>query len=166
MMTMKMKISRPILALLIFALAGCHSTREIAGNYVYKTECMGSELDGSVTVKAWGNGSNRADAIEQAKKNAVNDVLFRGITEGKNGCFPRPLVTEVNARTRYETYFNRFFKDGGEYKKYISMKDERIGNQWNSDKKGARQSVTYGIVVRVLRADLKTKLTKDGILKQ
>jgi hypothetical protein len=125
---------------------------------------MGSELDGSVTLKAWGNGRNYFDAVEQAKKNAVNDVLFKGITEGKNECYPRPLVTEANARRIYETYFNRFFRDGGEYKRYISLKDEYLFNKLNRDRKGARQSVTQGVVVRVFRAELKEKLIKDGII--
>ena len=31
------------------------------------------------TLRAWGRGKNRTDAIEQAKKNAVRDVLFKGV---------------------------------------------------------------------------------------
>jgi hypothetical protein len=149
-----------------FISEGCRSSSKITGNYSYKTECLGSELDGSITVKAWGNGKNRSDAIEQAKKNAVNEVLFKTITEGISGCLTHPLVPEVNARTKYEDYFNNFLKDGGAYEKYVSLKDERAGDRFNRDKKDARQSVTYGIVLRILCSDLKKKLTEDGILKQ
>jgi hypothetical protein len=149
----------------LFILPSCNSQKKIAGNYSYKTECLGIEMDGSQTVKAWGNGRNRFDAIEQAKKNAVNDVLFNGIYEGKQDCEKRPVVAEVNARQKHEAYFNKFFADGGEYKKFVSLKDERIGQKISRDRKGARQSVTHGVVVRVLRAELKQKMIEDGILK-
>lgn len=150
----------------LFVLPSCNSQKQIAGNYSYKTECLGIEMDGSQTVKAWGNGRNRWDAIEQAKKTAVRDVLFNGIYEGKQDCEKRPVVAEVNAQQKYETYFNKFFADDGEYKKFVSLKDERIGQKISRDRKGARQSVTHGVVVRLLRAELKEKMIEDGILKK
>lgn len=143
----------------------CSPQKNISGNYTFKTECLGIELDGSQTVKAWGNGRNRADAVEQAKKNAVNDVLFNGINEGKQDCEKRPLIVEVNARQNHEQYFNQFFADGGEYKNFVSLKDERVIDKINRDRQGARQSVTHGLVIRVLRADLKQKLIADKIIK-
>jgi hypothetical protein len=147
-------------------LHGCGGKKEIAGNYTYRTECLGSELDGSVTVKTWGNGRNRADAVEQAQKNAVYDVLFKGITEGKSDCFPRPLVTEPNARLKHESYFNRFFRDGGDFRQFVSTEDERFGDRFGRNAKDSRHGYTYGIVVRVLRADLKEKMINEGIVKQ
>lgn len=152
--------------LALFILPSCNSQKQIAGNYSYKTECLGIEMDGSQTVKAWGNGRNRWDAIEQAKKTAVRDVLFNGIYEGKQDCEKRPIVAEVNAQQKYEPYFNKFFADDGDYKKFVSLKDERIGQKVSRDRKGARQSVTHGVVVRVLRAELKQKMIEDGILKK
>ena len=156
-----------ILVVFIFPLfIGCSSPQKnIAGNYTHKTECLGLELDGSQTLKAWGNGRNRLDAVEQAKKNAVNEVLFNGIYEGKQDCDKRPLLLEVNARQNHDDYFNLFFADGGEYKNYVSLKDERIFQKVSRDRKGARESVTHGIVVRVLRSELKKKLIQDGIIK-
>lgn len=71
-------------------------------------KCMGVELDGSQTLRVLGYGRNRSDAKEQAMKNAVWAVVFDGIREGVSGCNMRPLVTEVNARERYEDYFNVF----------------------------------------------------------
>jgi hypothetical protein len=144
----------------------CSTQRDISGNYAYKTECFESELDGSITVKAWGNGRNYFDACEQAKKNAVWDVLFNGITDGKSECHQRPLVHEVNARQKYDDYFNKFFAGRGAYKRYVSVRDERIVSKFDRSRKGARQSVTHGIILRIMRADLKGKLIKDGIIKQ
>lgn len=153
-----------VVALLTFS--GVNAQKKIAGNYGYKTECMGVELDGSQTLKAWGNGRNRSDAVDQAKKNAVRDVIFNGISEGKTECNVKPLIFEVNAQEKYEDYFNKFFADGGEYKNFISLRDERIFDKISRDKKKARESVTHGLIVRVLRTELKEKLIADGILKK
>jgi hypothetical protein len=144
---------------------GVKAQKSTAGNYNYKTECLGVELDGSQTVKAWGNGRNRMDAVEQAKKNAIKDVIFFGIREGKSECDKRPLVGEVNAQDKYQDYFNKFFTDNGPYLNFISLRDERISSKIKRDKKGARQSTTNGVIVRVLRADLRQKLIEDGIIK-
>ena len=141
------------------------SQKKTAGYYTYKTECLGVELDGSQTLKAWGNGRNRADAVEQAKKNAVRDVIFKGIIEGKQDCNQKPIVFEINAQEKYEDYFNAFFADGGEYKNFISLKDERIFDKISRDIKKTSEGVTNGIVLRVLRAELKKKLITDSIIK-
>jgi hypothetical protein len=163
MKEMKTVMSMLCLGLVIFS---C-STKGISGSYTYKTECFESELDGSITVKAWGNGRNYFDACEQAKKNAVRDVLFRGITDGQEACQQRPLVHEVNARQKYEDYFNAFFADRGAYKRYVSVRDERLTGKINRSRKGSRQqSVTHGIILRIMRADLKRQLIEDGIIKQ
>lgn len=143
----------------------CKPSEKVSGNYTYKTECMGVELDGSQTLKAWGNGRNRFDAVDQAKKNAVRDVLFKGIIEGKPDCNIKPVLFEVNVQENHEDYFNIFFADQGEYKNYVSVRDERIGQKLDRDRKRGRESVTNGIVVRVLRSELKQKMIKDGILK-
>jgi hypothetical protein len=104
--------------------------------------------------------------VEQAKKNAVRDVIFKGIIEGKQDCNQKPIVFEINAQEKYEDYFNTFFADGGEYKNFISLKDERIFDKISRDRKKTSESVTNGIVVRVLRSELKKKLITDSIIKQ
>jgi hypothetical protein len=149
--------------LLLLVVLACHAQARTSGNYEFGSECMGVELDGSQTVKGWGFGRNRKDAVEQAKKNAVRDVLFKGIVSGKSECDSRPLLGEVNAQQKNETYFNKFFADGGEYLKYISLKDLGVGG---IDRKKGRSGVAYGLTLRILRPQLKEKLIADGILKK
>jgi hypothetical protein len=158
-----------LLAIALFAVTVCQAQRKqkkISGNYSYPTECMGIEMDGSQTLKAWGFGKNRRDAVEQAKKNAVRDVLFSGIREGKQECNQKPVIFEVNAQEKYEDYFNRFFADEGPYKEFISMKDESFMPMLLKDRKGAGSEVTYGVIVRVLRSELKNKMITDKIINQ
>lgn len=123
--------------------------------------CLGVELDGSQTLRVQGYGRNRSDAKEQAMKNAVWAVIFDGIREGAQGCNMRPLVTEVNAKERYEDYFNLFFSDNGEYKKYVSLRDtkKRSGGR-SKDKLG----YAYDLTIRVLRAELKARLKADNLI--
>ena len=145
---------------------GCRSKTDVSGNYSHKTECLGTEMDGSITVKAWGNGRNRADAIEQARKNAVSDVIFKGITEGIGGCNFRPVVGEVNARMKYESYFDAFFRDRGSFQQFVSTEDEKYSDRFKRDPRMSRHGYTYGVVLRVKRSELREKLLSDGIIKQ
>ncbi len=123
--------------------------------------CMGVELDGSQTLRVQGYGRNRSDAKEQAMKNAVWAVIFDGIRDGVDGCNMRPLVTEVNAKERYEDYFNLFFADNGAYKEYVSLRDtkKRSGGK-SKDKLG----YAYDLTIRVLRAQLKSRLKADNVI--
>lgn len=126
-------------------------------------KCMGTELDGSQTLRVLGYGRNRADAKEQAMKNAVRAVIFDGIRDGVEGCNMRPLVTEVNARERYEDYFNVFFADGGEYKKYVTLRDTKKRSAGRvKDKIG----YSYEMTIRVLRAELKARLKADNVISK
>ena len=129
-----------------------------ASAYVsYEPMCMGVERDGSQTLRVWGKGSTKADAIEQAKKNAVYDVLFKGIP-GTGECEKRPLVTEVNARERYSKYFDPFFTDGGEYGKFV--KEEKANEASRIEAKGS-SIYNYGIIVTVDREGLRRQLEQD-----
>ncbi len=163
-----MKIKKILSATIIsisLTLASCHPTTNISNEYAFSTfdtECLGVELDGSQTLRAWGKGKNKQDAMEQAKKNALRDVIFKGINSGSGECNKRPLITEVNAQEKYEYYFNKFFADGGEYKKYVSSDDEKRTSRIKA--KNSTQE-NYGIVVRIKRAELRERLVEDNIIK-
>jgi len=150
---------------LVLGTASCDPQRKIAAYNTHQTECMGIEMDGSQTVKAWGTGRNRHDAVEQAKKNAVRDVLFNGIVAGKAECQIKPVLAEVNVRERNEAYFNKFFADGGEFRKFLSLRDEKIRHRFFRDKQLAKDRVNRSVIVRVDRPGLIEKMKQDGILK-
>ena len=136
-----------------------------AANYNNETECMGVELDGSQTVKAWGKGKDRNDAVEQARKNAVRDVIFKGIRNGNDECNMKPLIVEVQAAEKYEDYFFEFFADGGKYAQFVSDVDESLFPKIKKDRRAQGSEVSYGVIIRVLRQELKKQLIADNILK-
>lgn len=142
------------------AFSACKSP-SVKAFYTFDTECMGNEMDGSVVLRAWGQGHSRSDAIEQAKKRAVYDVIFEGVRKGQ--CSFKPLVFEVNAREKYQDYFDTFFSDDGDYKKFINMDATKMGSGVKAESKPRN---SYALVVRVLRSDLKQKLIDDNILNK
>lgn len=150
--------------ILLAAFFGSCKTTSYA-SYDYQSECLGSELDGTQTIKAWGKGKSRADAVEQAKKNAVRDVVFKGLRGGQQGCKLQPIILEVNAEEKYQSYFNKFFSDGGEFTKFVTLQDERIRNQIVRNKVIGDDYTVYSVVVRVKYEDLKNRLFKDKIIK-
>lgn len=154
------KITIIAIALSTMMIVACNPQKKTAGYHSYETECLGVEMDGSQTLKAWGTGVNLEDATEQAKKQAIRDVLFKGILKGKQDCNSKPLVIEVNADEKYEDYWFKFFADGGMYTKFATNQDGKF-----LKKLKAGDQMTYGMTIRVLRQELKKQLLEDNILK-
>jgi len=59
-----------VLIFALFTCASCTVLRKtsIPLNDVIDIQCIGNEMDGSVTLIAFGSGSNKRDAINKAKK--------------------------------------------------------------------------------------------------
>uniref|UniRef100_UPI00405625B3 hypothetical protein n=1 Tax=Alistipes sp. TaxID=1872444 RepID=UPI00405625B3 len=153
-----------ILLAAITLLSGCAkkqypiSSVFAAANVTY----MNTELDGSITVRARGEGRNRRDAREQSAKNAVYEVIFNGVDVPGNAQLSEPLLSTLHAKERYEEFFNTFFADGGDYKQFVSMKDRKPDT--DKEVKGKRQTqVTQ--TLRIARAQLRTYLIEQGIIQ-
>lgn len=131
--------------------------------YLYRNSvrCLGTELDGSETLRIVGYGRNRNDAKEQAMKNAVYAVLFEGIKDGNKGCNMRPIIEETNAREKYQEYFDIFFTDGGEYLRYVSLRDTKKRSA-NKDK--TKIGYAYEMTIRVDRSGLRYRLLGDRVI--
>jgi hypothetical protein len=74
-----MKKKYQLIYLLVVALfvSSCNPQKKIAENYSQEIECLGTEMDGSITVKAFGKGKNRKDAVEQAKKMQLTKLFLK-----------------------------------------------------------------------------------------
>ncbi|MBO7067981.1 MAG: hypothetical protein J6W52_04810 [Bacteroidaceae bacterium] len=146
----------------VVCLSSCKS-REIstAAFHSYTTECLGKSMDGTQTLRVWASGRNRSDAIEQAKKKAVYDVVFTGIQAGSGECNSYPVVDEANARKKYEQYFDMFFANGGAYTKYVSAKNQKKSAIQRYKGDGTQ---TFGIIVVVNRSALTQRFVSDNII--
>ena len=128
--------------------------KKTASYYSVETECLEDKLDGSFILQAWGKGSNKSEAIDQAKRNVLNDILFKGVTKG---CQMRPLIIEINASTKYKSYAYSFFNS--DYKDFISIEKSP------KSLKKSRKQTSYGMKVRVKVEDIRQKLITDNIIK-
>ena len=143
----------------------CLLTASVCQAQSYRKEaidCLGTEGDGSQTLRVTGIGKNKADAIEQAKKDAVAAVIFEGIHGGMSGCETRPLTYERDARRNHEDYFDVFFRDNGMYSQFVTFDDRKIRSNTKVKNKAFK---SYRVTVRVLRPELKRRLQEDGIIK-
>lgn len=146
----------------ISCFSGCSKKTTVDSFYAYKAECLGVGLDGSQSLRVWGTGRTESEARQQARKNALHEILFKGITAGKTECSVRPLMLEVNAEEKYEDYFISFFNEEGAYARFVSEENPK---KKAIIKQNNKQQVKCGIVVKVQRNELKSELEKDGILK-
>lgn len=141
----------------------CQSQKNIAGNYTYKTECTGDADNGQFLLKAWGKGVNKKEAIENAHKNALKDVLFSGVFTGDAACDRNAMLTEVNAMEKHKAFFEKFFARNGDYKDFI--KERKNGVNPKYDKKKSRFGVVYGTILIFKQTELDIYLTKKGVKK-
>ena len=150
------------MAILSVVLTSC-GVRTTQAFYNYESRIISSELDGSYNIRAFGRGRNAVVAYDEARKQAVYDILFNGVQSSNSRISSlKPLMLEVNAKEKYEDYFNEFFVDGGLYRKFTNLHDTRIITEnWHND--GLQVLVQVSITVD--RKALKQKLIDDNILK-
>lgn len=160
-----------LISLLALTFIGCRHTVVLTKQptkasqafYNYNSKIISSELDGSYNIRAFGRARNAIAASEEARKQAVYDILFNGIQSSNSRISSlRPLLLEVNAKDKYENYFNAFFVDGGAYQEYTNFSDSRIltGNKYSN-----RLQILVQVTVTVDVEALKQKLIEDNILK-
>lgn len=159
---MKMKLTI-VVAIALTLFVGCKSkeTATTAAFHSYTTECLGKNMDGSQTLRVWASGSNKSDAVEQAKKKAVYDVVFSGIQAGSGDCNAYPVIDEANARKKYEEYFDLFFANGGAYTEYVFISDQKKAAMQRYYGDGTQ---TFGIIVTVNRSALRKRFESDNII--
>src|SRR5690606_21911572 len=88
-------------------------------------ECVGEGKQGTYIVKVW-SYSKRADvAIEQAKKNAIHGIIFKGFPSNGQTCRgQKALAPTPGVEDEQKAFFRKFFADGGDYMKYAQRSNE------------------------------------------
>jgi hypothetical protein len=133
-----------------------------AASHEVKSEFMNLEGDGSITVRAYGIGRYRGDALDQARKNAIRDVMLRGVYVPGDPQMSRPLILEVNAEEKYADFLYQFLADGGSYKYFTSREDRR---RETNEKYWTGKQMKMSTTVRVLRPQLQQYLKENNIIK-
>ncbi|WP_372746039.1 hypothetical protein [Lutibacter sp.] len=129
----------------------------------YEIEAVNVGVQGTCLIKAWTYSKKPDVAIEQAKKNAVHGIIFKGFA-GKQGVpGQKPLVSNVNLEEEKSDFFTPFFNDGGKYMKFVTISND--GNIGVGDRLKVGKEYKIGVMVSVNISELRRDLEEAGIVK-
>lgn len=159
-----MKIVTRISAIILFfaCVISCKTNQKISGEYaiqLFETQLISRDPSGFITLRTWGNGTNRSRAMEQAEIRALETIIFNGLTGHQ---VLRPLVKEVNARERHQKFFDAFFSDKANCNRFVTL-DEKTVSRIKSENLTMEQ---WGCIVRIDYNALQTFLIDEGIIKK
>lgn len=131
----------------------------------YEIECISTGIHGTYLIKVWSYSKNLDIAIEQAKKNAVHGVIFKGFSGNKEGCTnQKPLSRNPNLEIEKKSFFKHFFEDGGKYLKFVNLSTD--GAISAGDRiKISKKEYKIGVIVSVRKDELRKDLEYAGIIK-
>lgn len=155
----KLSIILAVFAAILFA--GCGPKRSQA-YYDQPSVVMSATAEGTYVIRVQVRAKDAVVAFDEAQRKVVKEVIFDGVKAGNSGISDlKPLCFDMNAREKYEDYWNAFFSDNGPWKKFTSYKDRRaITTKYERD---GRQMIETGSVT-IDRAGLKKRLQDDGII--
>ena len=155
------KLSIILAAAALIVLAGCGPRRSQA-YYDQPSVVMSATAEGTYVIRVQVRAKDAVVAFDEAQRKVVREVIFDGVKAGNSGISDlKPLCFDMNAREKYEDYWNAFFSDNGPWKKFTSYKDRRaVTTKYERD---GRQMIETGSVT-IDRAGLKKRLQEDGII--
>ena len=130
----------------------------------YEVEAVGIGIQGTYQIKVWTYSKNAKIAIEQATKNAVHAIIFKGFPNKGRIQGQKPLVRNPNIEQEKAKFFKVFFKDGGKFQKYVFLANNgaiALGDRI----KIRKRSYKIGVVVSVNVAGLRKYLEEVAIIK-
>lgn len=178
-----MKLKKNITLLIAFLLLSWGSNAQknqlqqdaATSSWKYDLECYGGTArSGYKMVKVWTYSIKTNLATDQAKKNAVHGIIFKGFAGQQNTCKgSRPLMNKELTDTEYKEFFDTFFQDGGEFNRFVTNAADYNGiaevQKLFRKKKGRRKKkfdkYKIGIVVTVATKELRKYLEKKNIIK-
>ena len=128
----------------------------------YELEATQTGVQGTYQIKVWSYSKDANIAAEQAKKNAVHGVIFRGFAGTPDGRVKgqKPLTNNPNLEQEQDKFFKEFFADGGKYQKYVSY-----SNNANMERIKYGKEYKVGVIVTVNVSELRKDLENAGIIK-
>ena len=129
----------------------------------YEIEAVGAGTQGSYQIKVWSYSKKPETAIEQAKKNAVHGIIFKGFPDRDRIKGQKALAQSPSVEYEKEDFFKEFFKDGGKFQKFVILSNNGAIGEGDRIKIGKEYKI--GVVVSVDVASLRKDLEEAGIIK-
>ena len=134
-------------------------------NWRYELEGVQQGVSGTYLIKVWQYSKKPKIAIEQAKKNAVHGIVFKGYSAAKDGRLSgQPALTNnPNLDQEKKEFFDDFFSDNGKYMKYVNLAGDGAVAAGDRIKVGKEYKI--GVIVSVRTQALRKDLESAGIIK-
>jgi hypothetical protein len=129
----------------------------------YEIEAVQTGTQGTYLIKVWSYSKSPNVAIEQAKKNAVHGIIFKGFAGTSTVSGQKPLSSNVNLEQEKSDFFKPFFDDGGKYLKFVSLSND--GSVAAEDRMKIGKEHKIGVIVSVNVSGLRKDLEAAGIIK-
>jgi hypothetical protein len=132
----------------------------------YELEAVkGVGVQGTYQVKVWSYSKDPNVAMEQAKKNAVHGIIFKGFTSNiPSVTSQKPLVSNPSMDTQRKDFFEPFFANGGKYMKFVNLANNGAIAAGDRIKIGKEYKI--GVVVSVNVGTLRKELEDAGIISK
>lgn len=128
----------------------------------YDLESEAISSNNSKAIRVWSYSKKADVAKNQGPKNAVHGVIFKGVNENPNKRLTKilPLIKDINAIEKHADFFETFFADGGDYRRYVTTTDIA-----DKVRKIDRKTYKVGVVVNVNYNALRKALEQAGIVR-
>lgn len=156
-----------LLLLAVFAITSGSAQKKADKNtqqWRYEIEAVAVGSQGSYLIKVWSYSKKAELAVEQAKKNAVHGIIFRGFTGIQGVSGQKPLAANPNLEEEKKDFFEPFFADGGKYMKFVNITND--GSIAAKDRLKVGKEYKIGVIVSVSISLLRKDLEDAGIIKK
>jgi hypothetical protein len=150
------------LALGVSAQAGKKAEKDTK-EWRYEVEVVQQGHEGTYLVKVWSYSKKPNIAIEQAKKNAVHGIIFKGVAASGRVPSQKALTNNPNLEMEKQEYFDDFFADGGKYLKFVNVTGD--GSVAAEDRLKVGKEYKIGVVLSVNVDGLRKDLEAAGVVK-
>lgn len=157
-------------AFLIVSCFSCRSANVSTFSYIKPEITLLKEMpNGTIFVRAFGSGFNQMECIENAKMNAIREVIFNGINGSK------PLIGGANTEEKNKEFFTSFFSVDGQFNNFVYLsnrgnidKDDRFEVKGSRGRRGVlsrrTDRLSIGVELEIKREALRVELF-DKLIK-
>ena len=130
----------------------------------YEIEAVSTGTEGSYLIKVWSYSKKPVLAIEQAKKNAVHGIVFKGFAGKQRVSGQKALAIDPNIEVEQQEFFKLFFADGGNYMRFVQLTND--GSIAAEDRLKVGKEYKIGVIVSVSVSSLRKNLEDAGVIRE
>jgi hypothetical protein len=115
-------MKKTALFIVVFYLFSCKPTKPFSENY--QVQCVSTSTDASYKVEISFQSIEPNPNLELIKLNAIDAILFRGLTGGKDCITQKPMLTINKSEAKTNSFFKDLYGKKSAYNKYVSAAEK------------------------------------------